>query len=333
MENPYDVLGLPYTATIEEIRKKYKQLAREHHPDKWTGASREEYYYHEEEFKKITVAYHILIEGDTSNCTPGTNGTRYTGFGSDTTPKTKEEWENIWKRMEDILQKRNILGHLSKLFQTTLEKMATTKNTRHTPGSGSSSDSEDIPTSKGYVHTFTIPVSLEEITYGKKKKVRLFLKDDPDPFFVTVPCDQYPTYETGIFRPGKPNIEIRLFIKPLPHTHYVVDEIIDGEYDLFKKIPISLLDYFQGKVYSWTHLDGSNLEVEIPPLCGKGHGEIIERREGLGLMGKGALYIALEWSIPTQNEWVHMRPDDQENFLKYLDKLCGHSRAQKEKGI
>lgn len=318
MENPYEVLGLPYSATIEEIRKRYKQLAREHHPDKWTGGTPEEYTYHEEEFKKITVAYHILIEGNSCNNNLGGSTTFQPNA-----PKTKEEWENIWKRMEDILQKKNIFGHLSKLFQTTLEKMADRSDPPTSTPKNKYTDSRD------YIHSFTIPVTLEEIAYGKKKKVRLFLKNDPDPFFVTVPCDQYPEYETGIFRPGKPNIEIRLIIKPLEHQHYIVDEIIEGEYDLFKRVPMTLMDYFQGKIYSWTHIDGTNIEIEIPPLCGKGHGEVIERREGLGLLGKGSLYIALEWCIPTQNDWVHMRPDEQENFLKHLDKLCTHSRAQK----
>jgi molecular chaperone DnaJ len=50
-ENFYDVLGLDETATQEEIKKKYRKLAKENHPD--AGGN-------EESFKKISTAYDIL---------------------------------------------------------------------------------------------------------------------------------------------------------------------------------------------------------------------------------------------------------------------------------
>jgi len=50
-ENFYDVLGLEETATQEEIKKKYRKLAKENHPD--AGGN-------EDLFKKISSAYDIL---------------------------------------------------------------------------------------------------------------------------------------------------------------------------------------------------------------------------------------------------------------------------------
>lgn len=55
MENYYEVLGVSENATAEEIKKNYRKLALEHHPDK--GGN-------EDTFKKISEAYEIL--GDES---------------------------------------------------------------------------------------------------------------------------------------------------------------------------------------------------------------------------------------------------------------------------
>jgi curved DNA-binding protein CbpA len=51
--NPYEILGVETTATTEDIKAKYKQLANIHHPDK--GGD-------EETFKTINLAYTILSD-------------------------------------------------------------------------------------------------------------------------------------------------------------------------------------------------------------------------------------------------------------------------------
>lgn len=56
-ENLYDILNVPKTATPEEIKKAFKKLAIEHHPDKTQGDKQKE-----EQFKKINEAYSVLSD-------------------------------------------------------------------------------------------------------------------------------------------------------------------------------------------------------------------------------------------------------------------------------
>lgn len=56
----YRILGLKDGASQEEIKKAYRQLAKEHHPDKFVNASDSDKKYHENKMKEINEAYENL---------------------------------------------------------------------------------------------------------------------------------------------------------------------------------------------------------------------------------------------------------------------------------
>ncbi len=59
MNDPYEVLGVPKTATPEEIRKAYRQLAKKLHPDLNPGDKNAE-----ERFKEVSAANDLLSDPD-----------------------------------------------------------------------------------------------------------------------------------------------------------------------------------------------------------------------------------------------------------------------------
>jgi len=52
----YDILGVPHNATIDEIKRAYRELALKYHPDR--NKSKEA----EEKFKEINEAYAVLSD-------------------------------------------------------------------------------------------------------------------------------------------------------------------------------------------------------------------------------------------------------------------------------
>jgi phage gp37-like protein len=59
-DDAYRVLGLEPGASGESVRRAFRQLATEHHPDRHPGASREELVDLVQRFSRITAAYHRL---------------------------------------------------------------------------------------------------------------------------------------------------------------------------------------------------------------------------------------------------------------------------------
>ena len=60
-KDPYDVLGVPRDAAIEDIRQAYKKLAGRYHPDKVQHLGDEFRALAEKRFKEIQAAYDALV--------------------------------------------------------------------------------------------------------------------------------------------------------------------------------------------------------------------------------------------------------------------------------
>ena len=56
MENLYNILGVPPTATTDEIKKAYRSLAMRHHPDRSAHSNSES------RFNAIKTAYELLSD-------------------------------------------------------------------------------------------------------------------------------------------------------------------------------------------------------------------------------------------------------------------------------
>ncbi len=56
-KNYYDILGVPKSASAAEIKKAYKKMAMQYHPDRNTGDKKAE-----TRFKEVSEAYQTLSD-------------------------------------------------------------------------------------------------------------------------------------------------------------------------------------------------------------------------------------------------------------------------------
>lgn len=145
MKDYYEILGVPKTASVEEIKKAFKRLALKYHPDKNPDNRKEA----EEKFKEIAAAYEILSDPDTRR--------RYDQHGHEgirgTPTRGYRNVEDIFEAFSDLFGQ----GLFDDLFGPSARP-------REKPA-GAARKGRDL--------RIVIPLTLEEIANGCDKPVEL----------------------------------------------------------------------------------------------------------------------------------------------------------------
>lgn len=81
MQNPYEVLGIQSTATDDEVKAAYRELAKKYHPDNYNNNPLSDLA--EEKMQEINEAYDAIIRmrrqgGSSSGSAQGSGSSRYT---------------------------------------------------------------------------------------------------------------------------------------------------------------------------------------------------------------------------------------------------------------
>lgn len=77
--DPYQVLGIPSSATDEEVKKAYKQLAKKYHPDMNVGAPNIKEL--EQKFKQVQEAYQLIMDSREKGYDPRRGQARNQQYG------------------------------------------------------------------------------------------------------------------------------------------------------------------------------------------------------------------------------------------------------------
>lgn len=224
--DPYHILGLSYPSTKEEIRARYLELAKKHHPDKLAHLPEDERKENEETFKKITVAYELLNKQEFHNTSQG-------------------EWKGMWSYMENFMNDPTMLRNMSDLLKNVVDI------------------AREYKKQKGSEHHIKVEVTLEEVHMRKEKKLRLFLKNISEPVFIMVDCGCYPSFLYTHITPKEQTLFIHLEFVLKHHETYILDDLFEP-YDLVTEIDLTLYEYFVGAEKTLKYLDGSTIHYIIP---------------------------------------------------------------------
>ena len=224
----YETLGVPRTATADEIKRAYRKLARKHHPDLQPAAERAKA---AERFKEINEAYEVLSDAD-KRAKYDALGKDWKG-GADFTPPPGAAWSPVGgSQWEDF-------GGFSDFFAS----LFGTAGVRGTRGARVKMPGSDVEAE--------LPLSLEELLRGGRRRITLNGRS----LEVDIPLGVRDGTVLRLADEGEPGIgggppgDLFLRIRVIPHRRYrVVGDDIEMDLPLLP----------------WQAMLGDELRIETP---------------------------------------------------------------------
>ena len=112
MNDPYQILGVPETATDEEIKKAYRDLARKYHPDNYHDNPLADLA--QEKMKDINAAYEQITRERSGR---GSGNSSYGSYGSGGTAYQRQQYSSQSSTGSSVLQQVRLAinsGNLSR---------------------------------------------------------------------------------------------------------------------------------------------------------------------------------------------------------------------------
>lgn len=301
-EDPYVILGVSRQATIGQVKARYYELAKQHHPDKLPNLSEEERNKHEEIFKEITNAYSIIVKRIQSGETGDDFDTDADdSWSSHTSP---DDWRSIWNELDSLFKQPGAWDTMLNIVKNTVSDV-TIQGIRHLK--------------KRHI---TVPVTMEEVHAGKMKKVRLFLSHINDPVYTTIDTSEYPVMEIKYPDPTIEGLFINIVatMELQQHPQYVMDDVLES-WDLFTTVHTRWIDFLEGKSVVIPYIDGTDIHIDLASFKKYDSPIVIK---GKGLCGLGDMYVSVVLDTPPKEKvgvWATLEYEKRMTILDFLSNL------------
>lgn len=299
-KNPYKILGVTKTSSIEEIKKIYKKIALECHPDKTLNEPEHVRDMMNLRFKEATEAYKMLIDNpnfDYSNY----NDTSYSYFNDTSySDYNYNDWIDMFSDFINTNNDaKNYISNIAQIFR----------------------DNNIIKNKKFYkfaniplIHKVSLNVTYKELMNNSKKKIQLLLKDISEPIYISIHVlDSFPIINKIYIDDDDITHEIQIKIKII-HDSNFTHKVINDKINIYYKIKYNLYDYLNGYMSRIKYINDEYLDINIPKLTSKKY-EIKNK----GING-GSLIIKIKFNNTNINldYWNDMNISDRDNFNKML---------------
>ena len=287
----YKILGVDKNAIPEEIKKAYRKLAVQYHPDKNSGDKEAE-----AKFKEISEAYAVLSDSKKRE--------EYDTYGSAGFHKRYSQ-EDIFRNFDfdSILRQFGFRGGGGGNFRFNSQGGGSPFDFFSQAGGGCSGGGCQTQAPKGEDQTYELAVSLEEVLHGAEKNISLRRNGQNQNITVKVPKGIESGKRLRLSGKGAPSPtggppgDLYLKVTVQPHERFLRDE---DNLILEEKIPFS--QACLGTHLEIKTLDGKSFKMKIPAGI---QPEAKLRLKGQGLpfgpLGeRGDLYVKILVQVPQQ---------------------------------
>lgn len=290
----YDLLGVSRGATVDELKKSYRRLAKKYHPDVNKGDKGAE-----EKFKEISQAYDVLSDADKrrkydqfgqwaeqGGFNPRQGFRTYTwttggpGGGVDFEEFQRQSGFDLGDLFGDVFG----MGGVSR-------------------GRG-----RRRPEPQGHDVQSTLEISFEEAVLGTERSIGLDRRGRSERLKVKIPAGIKDGGKIRLTGKGEGGGDLYLKVNVLPHRDFWREDD-----DLYLEIPITITEAALGTTVRVTTLEGK-VDLKIP--AGTSSGQKFRIREKgaphLGKGGRGDLFVLAKIVVP---------PDLDEDSKEMLRKI------------
>lgn len=297
-EDYYTILGVPRTATQHEVKKAFRKLARQHHPDVNAGDKGSE-----EKFKKVNEAYEVLSDPDKRK--------KYDQFGQHW--KSGQQWSPPpnWQEQGQPGGGGNFRytttgGDYDRDFSDFFQQFFGTSGT----GFGQARGRRPGFQTRGQDIEAELPVTIEEAFNGASKQFSIRRSDGTKTYKVKIPAHSFRGKQIRLAGQGEPHQsqpgDLILTLNYAPHQQY--DE---ESGDLYTELPIAPWEAVLGAKVPFKTLDGE-VRLTIPAGSQSGlrlrlGGRGANRADG----SRGDLFAIVDIETPT-----NLTPEERELWEK-----------------
>jgi curved DNA-binding protein len=299
----YATLGVPKNATDAEIKKAFRKLAREHHPDVNPGNKAAE-----AKFKEINEANEVLGNPESRRKYDdlGANWRNYENAGPQQPHQGGRRSRTVSPdEMSDMFGGGGV--HFSDFFEQFF--------------GGGGAGSRQPRARRGRDAESPVDLTLEEALTGTSRMLSVERNGKPHKVEVRIPPGIKDGSRVKVRGEGEPGTgdmpagDLYLVVRLLPHSKFERR----GQ-DLYTRVPVPVTTAVLGGEITVSTLSGSSLKLRVPELTPagrtfrlRGHGMPDTKSPGV----RGDLFVAVDIQIPAQ-----LSPEAREHY-EALGKLAG----------